>query len=291
MTDWEFELPDEQEEVAATTDTPEDAAVRDARAKAAREAAEKADFERQTQVVQKRLPRPTVVDYDAMVKAAEAIEDPTRRAIALETAKVIANDALKFGGAKISGMVPALAPMSDEARSKVRQAILEECAKMEKDRGLSKDAVTKALVELHEKKSKIPGLDDYCESSDDDEIDEHQLMVETFDNVQDKIMQTAQKNNELEKRLNLHHGGYIKRANMLRGKIQEAHEALEKLNIEINTAMYAKVREEAAIARRLEKKREEVRLAKAREMEAQEEYRKVKEEWDALNAAKPNGTH
>jgi pre-mRNA-splicing factor CDC5/CEF1 len=291
MTDWEFELPDEQEQLATTTDTPEDAAIRDAKAKAAREAAEREDFARQTQVVQRRLPRPTVVDYDAMVKSAETIRDPIRRAIALETAKVVANDAVKFGGAKVSGKVPPLAPMSDDSRAKVHQAIADECAKLDNERNLSKEAVISAVAELHKKKSKIPGLAEYADSSDEDEIDEHQLMVETFDNVQEKIMATAQKNNELEKKLNLHHGGYIKRNAMLRGKIGEAYDALEKLNIQLETAKYAQVREGAAIARRLEKKKEEARLAKKNEMEAQEEYRKVKEEWDALNAAQVNGTH
>lgn len=288
MTDWEFEMPEEQDEAAQATDTPEDAALRDAKAKAARIAAEKEDFTRETLVIQKSLPRPRVVDYDAMVKKAESIQDPARRAIALETAKVIAYDAMKHGGAKIIGNPPMIGPQSVEERARVRNAVEEECTKMDKELGMTREEAINAISAIHEKKCKIPGIDAY-DDSDEEDIDEMELMKETLAKVQKKIMADAAKGNELEAKLEKYHGGYIKRAKMLRDKMESAHDKLEDVNVEINTANYAQVREEAAVARRLEKKNEEVKIVKANEMTAQEEYRKVKAEWDALNAARPNG--
>jgi len=290
MTDWEFEMPEEGAALQRTSDTPEDAAVRDARAKEAREAAEWADFRRQTLVVQKRLPRPSEVDYDRLVRVAESIQDPIRRAIALESAKLIANDALKFGGATVIGKAPTLDPLSEEAKVMARQAVSEQCTEFDKELGMSKEDVLEALTEGLQKTCKIPGLDSY---DSDDDVDEIQLMAKTLDNVKERIMRTAEKGNELEKKLKRYHGGYMARAKMLTEKINEAYEALEKINLDIHTASYAQVREEAAIARAIEKKSEEVRIAKMSEMEAQDEYRQLKAEHDALFSAQalPNGSH
>jgi pre-mRNA-splicing factor CDC5/CEF1 len=288
MTDWEFEMPEDQDETPLATEAPEDAAIRDARAKAARIAAEKEEFARETLVIQKGLPRPKVVDYDAMVKKAEAMQDPIRREIALETAKVIAYDAMKHGGAKIIGNPPMITPLTVEERASVRKAVEEECTKMDKELGMTREEVINSISAIHEKKCKIPGIDAY-DDSDEEDIDEMELMKETLAKVQKKIMADAAKGNEIEAKLEKYHGGYMKRTKMLRDKMESAHDQLEDVNIKINTANYAQVREEAAVARRLEKKQEEVKTVKANEMAAQVEYRKVKAEWDALNAAQPNG--
>ena len=291
MTDWEFEMPEEEAELQRASDTPEDAAVRDARAKEAREAAEWVDFRRQTLVVQKRLPRPSVVDYNRLVRVAESIQDPVRRAIALESAKLITNDALKFGGATVVGKAPTLDPLlSEEAKATVRQAVSEQCTELDKELAMSKEDVLEALTKGLQKTCKIPGLDSY---DSDDDVDEIQLMAKTLENVKERIMRTAEKGNVLEKKLKKYHGGYVARAKMLTEKINEAYEALEKITLDVHTATYAQVREEAAIARALEKKSEEVRIAKASEMEAQNEYRQLKAEYDALFSAQalPNGSH
>jgi len=290
MTDWEFEMPEEEAEMQRASDTPEDAAVRDAKAKEAREAAEWADFRRQTMVVQKRLPRPSVVDYNKLVANAEAIEDPVRRAVALESAKLISNDAIKFGGATVIGKAPTVESLSVEARAEVRHAVEEKCSEFEKEVGMSKEEVLENLVQGLQYTCKIPGLDSY---DSDDDVDEVQLMAQTLDSVKERIMRTAEKGNELEKKLKKYHGGYIARAKTLTQKINEAYEALEKINLNIYTATYAKAREEAAIARAIEKKTEEVRIAKAAEMEAQEEYRQLKAELDAQMGAQaqPNGSY
>src|SRR5204863_199766 len=109
------------------------------------------------------------------------------------------------------------------------------------------ETIANALDELHSK-SRLPGLDEY-----DDEIDEHQLMVEEFDNVQEKIMKAAEKGNELEKKLAKYQGGYLARSKLLRQKISEAADALEKVSMEVDTAKSAQIAEQAAADRRLQK--------------------------------------
>ena len=280
-TEWELELPEEQEEAMDVDSRPEDAEVRDARLKAIRDAAEKEEFERQTQVVQRRLPRPVIVDVNALIKGLKSIADPIRKAVAEETALLITNDAITFGGAKVTGTVKPLPFIEPADIEKARQMLTLELSSDESRQ--EQKRIANALDELHSK-SKLPGLNDY-----DDEIDEHQLMVEEFDNVQEKIIKAAEKGNELEKKLAKYQGGYLARSKLLRQKINEAADALEQVTIEVDTAKSAQIVEQAAAERRLQKLLDEVAFVKRREREAQDAYRAAKEELDSLEMV--NGRH
>lgn len=103
-------------------------------------------------------------------------------------------------------------------------------------------------------------------------------------------MTTAEKGNKLEKKLALHLGGYQKRAKMLRQRIAEAAEALEKATNSLDSFKTLQIAEEAAISTRLEGLREEVGFISRREREAQELYSQRKEELDSLTAG-VNGYH
>lgn len=65
---------------------------------------------------------------------------------------------------------------------------------------------------------------------------------------------------------------------MLRLKIAEAAEALEQERIKLDGFRTLQIAEEAALGIRLERIEDEVRVVKGREMEAQEVYRKWREE-------------
>jgi pre-mRNA-splicing factor CDC5/CEF1 len=69
---------------------------------------------------------------------------------------------------------------------------------------------------------------------------------------------------------------------MLRQKIIEAHDALEKAINSLDALKTLQIAEEAAVSSRLEGLREEVRFIGRREREAQELYRQRKEELDGL---------
>jgi pre-mRNA-splicing factor CDC5/CEF1 len=277
-TEWEFELPEEQSEAQTVEMSEEDAAERDRRNRELREAAERAEFARQTQVVQRFLPRPSLVDLDAMLKRALDLSDPVEREVETEMAYLIANDLAKFGGGKVIGNVKPVEPLSDEALDKAKMELALELSNHSgKEKKAFQSEFGTAWTNLHSS-SKLPGLDGY----EEDEIDEHQLMVEAFDNVRDKIVESAQQANKLEKKLTLHFGGYQKRSNLLQQKIVEAFNAIEKTRMELDAARTTQISEESAISRRLEGLRDEVAFVSRREREAQDLYRARKDELDSL---------
>lgn len=177
-TDWELELPDEKPETNGDVElSKEDAAERDRRDQVFREAAEAADFSRRTQVLQRALPRPLLVDIDALMKTASEVSDPGEGAIAKEMALLIANDAFKYtiSKGKVQGVSRPLQSFDDEALSNARLQIAMETqsAAAEKDQ----ESLDSAWSELHESSSVLPGLASY----EDDEVDTHQVLTEAFD--------------------------------------------------------------------------------------------------------------
>lgn len=115
------------------------------------------------------------------------------------------------------------------------------------------------------------------------------LVTNSLQNVQDSIMNHAEQGAKLEKKLGLHLGGYQKRQKMLRDKVGDAAEALEKARIALSGFTTLAISEDVAINRRLEALRGEVSYVSRREREAQEEYRKAKLELDSLVANGVNG--
>lgn len=284
--EWEFELPEERTETQTVELSEEDAAERDRRNEELRAAAERAEFSRQTQVVQRFLPRPSLVDIDALLKRASSISDPVERAVETEMALLLANDMAKFGGGQVTGSLKPVEKLSDEALNNARMEVaLEVSGTSERDKKAFHAEFGTAWTNLHGS-SKLPGLDGY----EEDEIDEHQLMVEAFDNAQDKIVESAQQANKIEKKLALHFGGYQKRSNLLQQKIIDASNALEKAKMELDAARTMQYSEQSAISRRLEGLRDEVAFVSRREREAQELYRARKDELDSLQEP-VNGLH
>jgi pre-mRNA-splicing factor CDC5/CEF1 len=177
-TEWELELPEEQQEsIRAEELSEEDAEIRDRRERQIREAQEKLDFRRRTQAVQRNLPRPSTVDIDALLKSASEISDPIEGAIEQEAALLIANDALKYPppGAKVRGSSKGIETFEDDALENARLMIALEVPKELAEKGTT--AFQAAWADAH-KSSLLPGLSAY---GDDDEIDEHQMLVEAFD--------------------------------------------------------------------------------------------------------------
>jgi pre-mRNA-splicing factor CDC5/CEF1 len=283
-SEWELELPDEKDEVLTTeASQKEDAAIRDQREARIREAAEKKEFAAQSMVVQKRLPLPHDLDIKAMLKNAKSIDDPIRRAVRMEAAVLMANDAARFGGAKIKDASKPRKVDPSEL-DKARLAVAKELGTVYKP---STEQFGKAWESLHSS-GKIPGLDGYYE----DEIDEHEMIVEEFDDLQSSILSSAEKGSELEKKLSKIHGGYLARSKAIKNKTTEVLESLIKARVELNTSLDAQTKESAAMSRRLDQLREEVAFVSRKEREEQEEYRKVRDELNDLQLGpKTNGTH
>ncbi|KAJ4380533.1 Pre-mRNA-splicing factor cef1 [Didymella sp. IMI 355093] len=282
---WEFELPDETAAPAPVELSEEDAAERDRRAREAKEAAERAEFARQTQVVQRFLPRPSVVDIDALMKRALSLSDPIEREVELEMAQLIAHDVQKFGSGRVTGAIKPLQTHTDDALRAARMELaLEYGAQSSTSRAHFSSAFSASWTNLHGS-TVLPGIAGYPE----DEIDEHQLLVEAFDAAQEAIITTAEHANKIEKSLAKHHGGYMQRAKTLTLKIGQAHAALETQRRDLDSQRSMVYAEQTAIGRRLESLREEVSFVTRREREAQELYRARRDELEGMREV--NGVH
>ena len=288
--DFELVLPEEQHEVNGDVErSEEDAAERDRRNQVQQEAAERANFRRQTQVIQKNLPRPSSIDVDALLKAASEISDPVEAMVSRESALLIANDGIKYPlpGAKVQGSSSAIEVFDDEAMDKARLEIALELSSVEKEK-VQQDFET-SWETLHFKDSTLPGLAAY----DEDEYDEQRIITEAFDKTQRAIEDDAEKGIKLESKLAIHLGGYQKRQKILRDKIKEASKALEDERIKLDSLRTLQIAEEAALPRRMNSLQEEVTFVKKREKELQELYRTKLEDLDALRNGNGtvNGTH
>lgn len=280
---WELELPDEQEEEVVTSNgLPEDAAERDRRERELREAQELLEKKRRTQVMQRSLPRPASVDVEALLRIAEAIEDPAERDIAKEAALLMANDAIRYPIAanKPTAKAPQLEQLDDDVLLEARRQILVEA----RDK-LKTEEVEAAWAKTNN--SLLLGLGCY----DDDEEEELNVMRAAFDEIQDTMIASAERGAKLEKKLNLHLGGYKQRGEMLRKKIVDSTAELEKATNALNAFKILANSEEMAVRNRLAALREEVGFISKREREAQELYRRNKEELGALTEDATNGYH
>ncbi|TDZ58616.1 Pre-mRNA-splicing factor cef-1 [Colletotrichum trifolii] len=281
-TEWELELPEEQRELARTDEQlAEDAAERDRREQEYQAAQHALEMRRRTQVLQKNLPRPVKVDVSALLSRASKLDNEPEALIAKEAAALVANDAIKYplAHATMSGIAPHLDTFSDGDLDEARLQILTETKPRPPP-----DAI-QAAFDSRGKNSLLLGLGCYG----DDEEEECAAMKDAFDSIQDSIATTAEEGIKLEKKLGLHLGGYMKRQAMLKGKIGEAADALERASNALSGFKTLAISEEVAIQRRLGALRDEVGFVSRREREAQELYRKTKDELDALRMNGVNG--
>ena len=173
-TDWEFEIPDEEKESAGTEGArQEDAAERDRRDRERRAAEEELELRRRTQVLQRGLPRPQVVDWTALLKKANSVTNAAEALIAKEAAALMANDASKYPlpGSLVKGKPRAIDLIDDNALADARLLILSET----KPRPSLEDIQT--FFDSRAKDSTLLGLGCY----DDDEGEQEAAMRAAFD--------------------------------------------------------------------------------------------------------------
>ena len=281
-SEWELEeLPSETTEPTAAAEfVEEDSAERDRRENEAREKAAQAELKRQSQVYQRGLPRPSVIDIDALLQRASQVTDKIGGMIAKESALLIAHDARKFPvpGAKVEGKAKKVERLDDELLKGARAAIAAEVSAKQEEEW--QERFDTCWSSTHN--NSLPGLSNYTDDEEEDEFRQEQRMINSFDNVQASLLATAERGNKLEKKLALHYGGYQNRSKMLRTKIVEASAALEKSKDELNSFRSLQISEESALPRRLEKLRDDVTFVMRREREAQEVYRVRQDELDEL---------
>ncbi|KAM4056771.1 pre-mRNA splicing factor component domain-containing protein [Hirsutella rhossiliensis] len=283
-TEWEFEIPDDQQETGMSEEArQEDAAERDRRERERREAEEELERRRRSQVMQRGLPRPLVVDLTHLAKAADQMTDPAAAMIAREAAALVAHDASKYPlpGSELKGTPHTIDHIDDSALADARLLILSET------KPRPSLAEIQGVFDGRAPDSTLLGLGCY----NDDEEEQKSAMRAAFDSAQDSIMASAEEGTKMEKKLALHLGGYQKRQKMLKDKVKDAWEALEKARNALGGFQTLAISEDVAVTRRLEALREEVSLVTRRERQAQDEFRKVRDELDALRAGGVNGYH
>ncbi|KAG5937531.1 Pre-mRNA-splicing factor cef1 [Claviceps pazoutovae] len=288
-SEWEFELPDEQQEsaydgAARRAQEEEDAAERDRREQERRAVEEALERRRRTQVMQRDLPRPLVVDLTALLQKADSLQSAAEAMIARETALLMANDAAKFPlpGSHVQGSVlEALPQFDDDSLAEARLLLLSEA----EPRPVVEMEEMQTMFDGRAKSSLLLGLGCYT----DNEEEQNEAMRAAFESIQDPIMSSAEQGAKLEKKLALHLGGYQKRQKMLKDKMNDAAEALTKAKNALGGFKTLAVSEDVAIERRLGLLRDEVTFVTRREREAQEEYRKVRDELEALRIGGMNG--
>lgn len=279
---WELELPKEQQEVmVAENGLPEDASERDRRERELREAQQLLERKRRTQVMQRGLPRPVSVNLAVLSRAADDIEDPAEKAVAREAALLMAYDAAKYPlpGATRGGEAPSLAQIDDNALAEARRQILMDV------KNQPKPEEVEAAWAKSNNNSLLLGLGCYEET----EQEELEAMKVAAEDIQETMIASAEKGSKLEKKLNLHLGGYKQRAETLRKKIGETATELEKATNALHAFQIMASSEEVAVNNRLAALREEVSFVSRREREAQEVYRRNQEELSALRAGGANG--
>ena len=210
------------------------------------------EFGKQSQVVQRFLPRPTSVNADAVMEVLSAV-DPTERSVQAEMMHLIAHDVSTFGG-RVSSPVPPMEKLGEETLLRAQ-------------RELNKDWATLRGA------PKLPRSDDH---------EEDQLVVAALQEMKEMVVQSAQYGRKMEKKLALHLGGYQNRDKMLRQKIVNAAEALDTTTREINSARAMEMAEESAILRRLERLRDQMARGSRQEREAQEQYRLTRDRVESL---------
>ncbi|KAK4246541.1 pre-mRNA splicing factor component-domain-containing protein [Corynascus novoguineensis] len=277
-TEWELELPEDQQEPRTAEQMEEDAAERDRREREIREARELLERKRRTQVMQRDLPRAVMVDYSKLIQAASEIEDPARALVAQEAALLMAHDATRYPlpGAPPAAKPIALPQIDDSSLAEARLQVLLEM----KDQ--PKPEEVQAVWNKENTNSLLLGLGCY---DDDEEEDQVSTLKSALDSALESLMSSAEKGNKLEKKLGLHLGGYKNRAEMLRKKTGEAHAALEKARNALGGFRILQASEQQAIQRRLAALRAEVAFVSTRERQAQELYRSVRTELEDLRIA------
>ncbi|KIX04292.1 uncharacterized protein Z518_05159 [Rhinocladiella mackenziei CBS 650.93] len=285
-TEWELEVlpPKQAESIGKTGPEREDQDEIDQREREAREAAAAAEFQRQTQVYRRALPRPTTIDYNSLVSEATSITDPIRAMIAQEAALLMANDARKFPlpGSRLIGKPVQPASLSDDLLTKARQQLADSCNADDRQAYISAVEALYASSEPDALPLKFTTSTTPAEYS------------KAFVAAQKNLLAAAEAGNKLEKKLSLHLGGYQARQKMLKQKIAGVYEQIEEQRAQLDGFQTLQISEEGALTRRLERLRDEVGFVSRREREAQEDYRSAKEELRQLeerSAVKINGVN
>lgn len=268
--EFELELPEEHvDSTKLETDQPEDQEDVDRRRQEAEEAEALARFKRQTQVVQRALPKPKHIDYSSILQSAKAIRDPIRALIAQEAALLMAHDSAATT-ASASRNRFEIEEIADDYLARARSLIREESSSP-----ASQDLKTR--LEAYYASLPTPILPHPL-----DITDSIPALSAAYTTATSTLISLAQSNNTREIRLKKFLGGYVARHKMLKKKLETACTQLSEDRCRLRAYEDLRVAEEAGLKVRLERAREEVGFVTRREREVQEEFRLIRDELEVI---------
>lgn len=274
----------------------EDAAERDARLQRKREAEEQAALARRSQAVKLGLPRPAVVDVDALFQRLSFDEDQSsdqsnaQQLINAELAQLLLHDAITYPlpGTNLPGRtVSTYEQPPDNDVEAARAAIhfelslavgfpnanpeqlrdgLLALAKAEAvDEDASWAAIRRHLVYDTSSKAWVDRVD----LSPAKRVEGYSAIL---DDGRNTMAKDASKAAKIEKKLGVQLGGYIARSQALSQRITDALEKLYTTHVDYNSFSRLRINESAVGPRRLNALKEEVKKLTNREKLLQERY-------------------
>ena len=269
----------EQDEPMA--DAPElepDAADHDAAREAAVKAAAEAEWRRQTQAVQRGLPRPAV---PLKAPADDPAADPLARAeglVAAEIAALVAHDARAHPGpgakgkAKSGGAAPALPRLDDALLERAREMLREEEETVKAEAGTEGADLAGVLKACRAELVWLPSQQRWARDSTLSEADRVEVEKARFEAYRAELAGSAKKALKLEQKVTLLCAGHMQRAKDLAAQISKSSEEEAEVRREIVALRMLHEQEQRAAPLRIEGIMAELAEVEAREEALQQRY-------------------
>ncbi|XP_078001466.1 cell division cycle 5-like protein [Glandiceps talaboti] len=302
--DFEIVIPesDEQnkEEPDSNSNMVEDASDVDARKVAKRTAEQEREWKRQSQVIQRALPRPSDINM-SILRPANIDQPLTEQQKAEELIKqemitMLHNDSLKHPTEKtVQSKLNhtqylehhPFTTYEDEDIERAKELLKAEMEVVKGGMGhgdLAIDAYKQVWEECRSQCLYLPGQNRYTRANLASKKDRLESTEKKLEINRSHMTKEAKRAAKMEKKLKVLLGGYQSRALSLTKQLTDAYENLEQTHVEMKTFESLKKNEDVAIPKRLESLREDLKRQTEREKELQRQYAEINYERDQFLA-------
>lgn len=304
--DFEIVVPENEPSVAEVGELEasfeEDAAEVDERAAQRRREEEEREWLRQSQPVQRALPRPS--DINASILRGAPHKDQKYRAL-YEAEELIKQEMLvmlrhdlvhhpPLAGpankaavhrAKAELETTPLEPLTEEELQEARSSLEHEMGVVKEGMGhkeLSLAEYSSIWEECYKEVLYVPSQNRYTRASMASSKDRLESLERRLQNNRQVMTKQAKKAAKLEKKLKIITGGYQARAGALSKQATDVHEQVEQTEVERDTFQRLQEMEHCAVPKRLEHLKEEVSRQSERENQLQVRYSGLHQERSVL---------
>lgn len=300
--EYQIVVPELPEEEAAGDDFEEDAADREARRKAAAEAARLAELRKRSNVMQRGLPRPASLELLPQARPDEQLERLSARELAeellqreysalisYEAARHPVREEKKKGKAASSAAdVPPIEAFEEEELAVASQLLRSEAEFVRKamthgDLGLPEysaawEAVAKDIIF-------VPAQQRYTRAASATAQDRVASLQAEFDGVRKEMEKEAKRAAKLEQKVGIVTGGLVSRQDKLRKEAEEAWQKLREATTELECFRALHENEQRSAPDRIEALQALVAAQSQKEQDLQERFKALAEEREDLRRA------